>query len=184
MSLAAALLLLAADPAADLALLKAFEAPCAKVQDYPAMQAAAPGAGWQAIAESAAPRVAALIDKGRKAMEPDEKLLGATFQRAHAGRTVYLILSRVEMKDGMWGNGCRLYDFDAPQPIDISTVKKWIGKEPTGVQDLGGGLVKNLWEPWVDGYTFEANYVPAENALAKQWGLSGVVLVSGAIGGF
>lgn len=182
--IAAAFLLAAADPAADLALLQAFEAPCAKVEDYAAMQAAAPGAGWQAIEEGAAPRIKALLDKGRAEMGEGDKIQGAAFQRTHQGRTVYLILSRAEAKEGYWGNGCRAYDFDAAQPIDMAVVRTWIGKEPTGVQDLGGGLTRNLWEPWISGRTFEANFVPADSPLGKQWGLSGVVLVSSAIGGF
>lgn len=184
MSLSAAILLFAADPSADRALLEAFAAPCQHVEDYGKMTAAAPAAGWETIAETAVPRVASLIDKGRKALEDNEKMSGATFQRTHQGRPVYLIISRVEMKGGVWGNGCRVYDFDAPAPLDIATAKAWIGKEPTGVQDLGGGLIKHLWEPWVSGRTFEVNYVPASHPAGKAWGLSGVVLVSGAIGGF
>lgn len=174
----------AAEPAADRALLEAFAAPCQHVEDFDKMKAAAPGAGWEAIEETAVPRVAALVDKGRKALEGGEKMTGATFQRTHQGRSVYLILTRVEMDGGMWGNGCRVYDFDAPGPFDVATAKAWIGKEPTGVLDLGGGLIKYLWEPWVSGRSFELNYVPASHPDGRTWGLSGVVLVSSAIGGF
>ncbi|MES2444401.1 MAG: hypothetical protein V4574_16365 [Pseudomonadota bacterium] len=184
--LAAAALLLAGTQGApaDRVLLEAFEGPCQHVEDFAKMKAAAPGAGWEAIEETAAPRVAALLDKGRKALESDETMTGATFQRSHQGRPVYLILSRAEMKGGMWGNGCRVYDFDAPAPLDIAAAEAWIGKEPTGVQDLGGGLIKHLWEPWVSGRSFELNYMPASHPVAQAWGLSGVVLVSSAIGGF
>lgn len=180
----AALLLLAADPAADRVLLQAFEGPCRYVEDFEKAKAAAAPAGWEAIAEDAAPRVADLTARARAQMEAGEKMSGATFRRAHAGRTVYLILSRVEMDGGVWGNGCRVYDFDAPAPIALGTAKAWIGKDPTGTQDFGNGLVKHLWEPWVSGRTFELNYVPAGNALGQSWGLSGVILVSTAIGGF
>ncbi len=186
MTIAAALLLLAAaDPSADRALLEAFAAPCRHVDEkYAKMAEAALRAGWETIAESADPRVGALTEKGRKAMEPGEKLTGATFRRTHRGRAIYLILTRVEMEGGLWAHGCRVYDFDAAAPLDPATVEKWIGKKPTAKQDLGGGLVKHLWEPWVSGRSFEANFVPAEHPAGKSFGLSGVVLVSSAIGGF
>jgi hypothetical protein len=183
---ALALLLAApqADPAADRALLAAFEGPCQHVEDFDKMKAKAPGAGWQAIEESAAPRIAALMEKGRKQLEPGEKIREGLFQRTHRGRSVQLVLTNVRMDGGVWANGCRVFDFDAPSPIDLSTIKAWIGKEPTGVQDLGDGLAKHLWEPWVSGRSFETYYVPAANPQARAWGLSGAVLVSQAMGGF
>lgn len=186
MTTLAALLLLSApaDAAADRALLAAFERPCRHVEDFARMQAEAPRTGWQPVEEAAAPRAAALMAKGREQIRADEKLVEGLFQRTHQGRAVYLILTNVRMESGLWANGCRVYDFDAAAPIDLATVKAWIGKEPTAVQDLGGGLVKHLWEPWVSGRTFEANYVPADNPMGQAWGLSGIVLVSGAIGGF
>lgn len=183
---AAALLLtaMAVDAQADRALLDAFAGPCSQVERYEGMKAAAPDAGWAAAEESADPRLAALLDKGRKAMQADEKIAGATFARTHQGRSIYLVLTRVEMESGIWANGCRVFDFDAPAPIDPATAEAWIGKVPTGFQDLGEGLTKHLWEPWVDGRTFELNYVPADHAVGKAFGLSGVVLVASAIGGF
>ncbi|MCW3835328.1 hypothetical protein ACFQ1E_00265 [Sphingomonas canadensis] len=185
MLLAAASLLAAAaaDPSADLALLHAFEAPCSQVADIGAARAAAPAAGWTPIDEGDDARIARLAKLGREATEGEGTVTGSVFKRTHSGRAVFLFLSRFEDGEGYWGNGCRLYDFDAAEPMDFATVKSWIGKEPTGVVE-SQGITRRLWEPWVSGRTFEFSYVPASSAQAHATGLSGVVLVASAIGGF
>jgi hypothetical protein len=180
---AVSLLAAAADPAADRALLQAFEAPCRHVRDFAKIKAGALAGGWAEIAEDADPRVARLSKLGRDEVGSEGKLYGATYRRSHAGRAVFLIVSRFEDKDGVWGNGCRVYDFDASEAIAPETAEAWIGKPPTGTQVVPGGT-KHLWEPWVSGQSFELNYMPAGGEVEQRFGLRGVILVAQAIGGF
>ena len=183
MLLAAALIAAAATPQ-DTALLDAFAAPCRHVENFGKTKAEAVASGWAEMAEDSEPRIARIEKMGRDAMEGDGgKLLGARYRRHVGGRDVFLIVSRYEDKSGYWGNGCRVYDLDAPKAIELAVAQQWIGKPPTGSQQVAGGT-KHLWEPWVDGRTFELNYVPAGGEVATRFGLTGVVLVAQAIGGF
>lgn len=182
MLVAAALLLAGASDGT--ALLEAFAVPCAHVEDFDKTKAEALNGGWEEIADGADARLARLEKFGRDALEDENgKLLGARYRRTVDGRAVFLVVSRYEDKTGFWGNGCRVYDFDAPGALDQAVAERWIGKPPTGSEPVPGAS-RILWEPWVDGRTFELNYVPAGHPLVEQMGLVGVVLVSQAIGGF
>jgi hypothetical protein len=102
-----------------------------------------------------------------------------------AGREVFLIVSRHEDDSGIWGAGCRLYDFAATAPVDPALLEGWMGKPPTGVEAPAPGLSRRLWEPaWRDGITFEAAHVPQGHELGEAFGLSGNILLVQAIGGF
>jgi hypothetical protein len=181
-------LLLAAAPAQaspERAMLDAFKAGCSRTGEVEAMKADAAASGWTAMAEGSEPRVARLVKLGRDSVEADAKVSGATFRRALGGRDIFLIVSRYEDKEGIWGVGCRLYDFDATAPLDAGLLQAWMGRPPTGVQTPAPGLSKRLWEPgWRDGITIEVSHVPQNHPVGKTYGLSGNILVAQAIGGF
>ncbi len=183
----AALLLLAvqAAPAAEREMLDAFKAACGRVDTFDAMKTDAAAAGWEAIAEDADPRVARLHKIGREGVGGDGTISGATFRRVLGERHIFLIASRYEDKTGFWGNGCRVYDFAATGPVDGAALEAWMGKPPTGVEDLGTGLGRRLWEPaWRDGLTVEISHVPQGHPLGAMYGVEGNILIAQAVGGF
>jgi hypothetical protein len=188
MSILAALLLLAAPgPLPEREMLDAFKAACSRTgNDIEATQADAARTGWAPMADDGDSRIARLVKLGRDAVEKDGKATGSNFRRRLGGRDIFLIVSRYEDKTGFWGAGCRLYDFDAPAPIEPKLLETWMGKPPTGVQEPAPGLSKRLWEPagWREGVTVEVSHVPRKHPLGKQFGLSGNVLTAQAIGGF
>jgi hypothetical protein len=171
---------------AERQMLDAFKSACSRTgNDIEAMKKDAASSGWTAIAEGSEPRVDRLVKLGRESVEADAKITGASFRRALGGRAVFLIVSRYEDKDGIWGTGCRLYDFDATAALDAKMLQAWMGKPPTGVQSPAPGLSKRLWEPgWRDGITIEVNHVPQNHPAGQAYGLSGNILVAQAIGGF
>lgn len=176
----------ASAPAGDAATLDAFRGVCEKVDSLDAMKAAALAGGWEEIGDDVEPRLARLIKMGKEATEADGTNSGFNFRRQVEGRKLLLVASRYEDKSGFWGNGCRLYDFDAAVPIDSKLARDWMGKVPSGVQALGPTVgEKMLWEPgWRDGMTIEISHVPQASELKERFGLSGNVLVAQAIGGF
>jgi hypothetical protein len=190
MTLSAALLLLAAQAAPipappEREMLDAFKAACSRTGDLEKMKSDALAAGWEAVADEADPRIERLNRLGKEGVGADGTLAGASFRRTISGRQVFLIQSRYEDETGFWGVGCRGYDFEAAAPLDPALLEAWMGKPSTGVQDLGGGLGRRLWEPgWRDGVTIEVSHVPAGHPMGESFGLSGNILVAQAIGGF
>lgn len=185
--IAAATLLLLLQPASgpETGMLAAFRAACDRVDALEAMKTDAAAAGWEAIAEDADPRVARLHRIGREGVGADGTVSGATFRRTVGERELFLIVSRYEDESGFWGNGCRVYDFAATAPVDPAALEAWMGRPPTGVEDLGTGLGRRLWEPgWRDGLTIEISHVPPGHPLGEKFGLEGNVLIAQAIGGF
>lgn len=191
--LAAALLLLSAPPATPPAvpperqMLDAFKAACSRTgDDIEPMKADAARSGWTPMAEEGDPRIARLLKLGRDNVDKDGKISGATFRRALGGRDIFLVVSRFEDKEGIWGSGCRLYHFEAAAPLDAKLLERWMGKPPTGVQEPAPGLSKRLWEPsgWGKGITVEVGHVPQKHPLGERFGLSGNILTAQAIGGF
>lgn len=176
----------AAQAAAAREILDAFKAACARTgKDLEATKADAAGSGWTAMASDGDPRVSRLVKLGREATEKDGASAGATFRRAIGGRDIFLIVSRYDDRSGYWGSGCRLYDFEATEPLEGKLLESWMGKPPTAVQAPEPGLLKRLWEPgWRDGITVEVSHVPQNHPVGRQYGLSGNVLVAQAIGGF
>jgi hypothetical protein len=182
--------LLAASPAAgsasDSLMLEYFKSACHRTgSDIEAMKADASSSGWTVMPDDGDPRIARLVKMGREAADEDGKVSGANFRRSAGGRDIFLIISRYEDRTGFWGVGCRLYDFEASQPLDGRGLEAWIGKPPTAVQVPAPGLSKRIWEPgWRDGITLEINHVPQGDPVGQQYGLSGNILVAQAIGGF
>jgi hypothetical protein len=182
-----AALLFAAPAASAPQMLDAFKAACARTgSDIEPMKADAVRSGWAAMADDGDPRVARLVKLGREAIEKDGTGTGASFRLKVGGRDVFLIVSRYQDKSGFWGSGCRLYDFEAAEPLDGKLLEAWMGKPPTGVQEPAPGLSKRLWEPsgWREGISVEVSHVPRKHPLGQQYGLSGNILVAQAIGGF
>jgi hypothetical protein len=190
MQMLAALLLIAAQPAAaapapEREMLDSLKAACNRAGDLEAMKADAVAAGWAPMAEDAEPRIAALNKLGRDAIGDDGTATGANYRRTIGGRDVFLILSRYDDKSGFWGAGCRVYDFAATAPFDPAALESWMGKPPTGIQPPAPGLTRILWEPgWRDGITLEVSHVPHGHELGAKFGLQGNVLIAQAIGGF
>lgn len=187
--LLAALVLVApaqsAAASAEREMLDAFRSACSRTGEVEAMKADAAASGWKEMAEEVEPRVARLVKLGRDSVESDAKVSGATFRRTLGGRDIFLIVSRYEDKEGIWGVGCRLYDFDATRPIEAKLLDRWMGKPPTAIQEPAPGFTKRHWEPgWRDGITLEVNHVPQNHPVGKTYGLSGNILVAQAIGGF
>ena len=182
----AALLLAVQAPAADRPMLDSFRAVCDRVDDLAAMNAAASAEGWQEMPESGDPRVEKLTRAGREAVADDGEMSGAIFRRDLGGRTLFLITSRYVDESGYWGNGCRLYHFEADSALDPGLLAAWMGREPSGTQDLGGSAGRKLlWKPgWRDGLTVEVNHIRQDTEFAQTLGLSGNILVAQAIGGF
>jgi hypothetical protein len=189
--LAALLLAAPAAPApamaAELEMLKAFKAACARTgDDIGPVKSDAARSGWKAMPEDGDPRIARLVKMGRDATEKDGTATGATFRRRIGGRDLFLVVSRYQDQTGFWGSGCRLYDFEAAAPVDGKRLEAWMGRPPTGVQEPAPGLSKRLWEPsgWREGITVEVSHVPQKHPLGQRFGLSGNVLTAQAIGGF
>jgi len=167
-------------------MLDAFRTVCDKVNSLNGMKTAALASGWEEISDDAEPRLGRLIRLGTEATEDDGTNKGFNFRRPMNGRTLMLVASRYEDKSGAWGNGCRLYDFEATAAIDPKLLTKWMGRAATGVQELGPTVgLKRSWEPgWRKGMTVEVNHVPPQSKLKEIFGLSGNVLVATALGGF
>lgn len=173
--------------AAAAPLFAAFKAACFDVHKFDGVAPAATAAGWTEVAEAQAdPRVAAIVRKGFDAMrkeEPEARISGQIFRQRLDGRDTWLVTSRVVTKQGLWSNGCRAYDLDAPAALPRETLDAWVGKAPTSVQ-ASGNAAKRLWEPWQPGVSLEITYVPRDNPLGLTYGIQGLVLVSQSIGGF
>jgi hypothetical protein len=165
-------------------LLDAFRQVCEKVTDWNQLSTAASQSGWQVFDEAANPQLARINRIGREAVGTEGRMLGTSFRRTLAGRTVFLVVSRWEGARGIWGNGCRLYDFTAAAPVNRDLLVAWMGRAPTGNQSFGQAGSNLLWEPgWRDGLTVSVNHVPATSAFRERYGLSGNVLVAQALGG-
>lgn len=174
--------------AEDRALFAGFRQVCSQVRDLGKMERAARKSKWQAVAEDAHPNLAMLVRGGREAAmagEPEAKVSGAQFTRTLAGRTLWLVTSRYQDKDGYWGNGCRIYDFDAAAPLPLDLLVALMGKANTGSVPLPDGNVKHLWEPgWKSGHSVEVSYLTGTDPVSQKFGLKGQVLTAQAIGGF
>ena len=185
LTLAVLLLATAAPPAPpEREMLDAFKAACQRTGDLAAMKADALGTGWNEVAEDSDPRLAKITGVGREGVEKGETLSGGSFSATIGGRRLFLVQSRVDSKEGYWGAGCRLYDFEAAAPLDPALLEAWMGRKPTGVEDLGEGLGRLSWEPGWGPVTVNVNHVPAGHPVGATFGTQGNILVAQAIGGF
>jgi len=166
-------------------ILDAFRATCQRAGDLEQMKQDARSSGWEEIADNADPRIERLTRVGREMIGEGWTLTGATFRRTVAGTSLFLIVSRAEDENGVWGSGCRLYDFDAALPLAEDALRQWMGRAPTARPEAPSGHLKLVWEPgWRDGVTVEVNHVPQDSPYRETYGLSGNVFVAQAIGGF
>lgn len=174
--------------AGDRALFAGFKQVCSQVRDIAKMERAARKGKWQAVGEDADPRLAQLVRTGREAAlkdEPEATVSGAQFTRQLGGRTLWLVTSRYQDKEGYWGNGCRIYDFDAATPLPLDQLVTLMGKPNTGSVPMPDGNIKHLWEPgWKSGHSVEVVYISGTDPVSKKFGLKGQVLMAQAIGGF
>lgn len=172
----------------DRALFAGFKQVCSQVRDLRKMERAARKGKWQAVSEDANPQLAQLVRGGREAAlqgEPGATVSGAQFTRTLGGRTLWLVTSRYQDKDGYWGNGCRIYDFAAVAPLPLDTLIALMGKPNTGSVPLPDGNVKHLWEPgWKSGHSVEVSYLSGTDPVSQKFGLKGQVIMAQAIGGF
>lgn len=176
----------AAPASAERPMLDSLRSVCDEVDTLDGMKAAAIANGWEEFEEKAEPRIERLNKLGRDAIGTDGEATGANYRRSIGGRTLFLLVTRYVDKSGIWGNGCRLYDFEAEAGIPDSELEAWMARKPTGIQDPGTQYGRRLlWEPgWRDGLTVEVTHVPANSVYREQYGLSGNVLVVQALGGF
>lgn len=172
----------------DRALFAGFKQVCSQVRDLGKLERAARKGKWQPVGEDANPQLAQLVRKGREAAlkdEPDAEVSGAQFSRQLGGRTLWLVTSRYQDREGYWGNGCRVYDFDAASPLPLETLVALMGKPNTGSVALPDGNTKHLWEPgWKSGHSVEVVYISGTDPVSQKFGLKGQVLMAQAIGGF
>jgi hypothetical protein len=165
-------------------LLHQFRTVCDKVADYPGMSRAAAAGGWQPIEDAANAQLARINRTAREAIGSDGRYQTASFSRQAADQRWFLVVSRWEGEAGVWGNGCRIYDFAADRPIDRGPLEQWVGRPPTGNQSFGAVGSNLLWEPgWRNGMTVAVNHVPATSPFAARYGLTGNILVAQALGG-
>lgn len=185
----AALLLLAATtasqpyPAAEV--LGAFRAACENTRKFERLEKKLPKTGWEALPEGVEPRIAQLVAKGKAALEDGEKLDGHEYRKTVAGRSLYLVTSRVTDKSGIWAAGCRVYDFEASSPVADATLVEWMKREPTHKEELPNGGVIRKWEPgWRSGVGVDVDFAGHGGEFNAKFGLSGVVMIASSIGGF
>lgn len=187
--LGAALLMLAAPAASQpypaTEVLDAFRTACAQTRKFDRFEKQLPKKGWQPLPESAEPRIAQLVSKGKAALDDGERLDGHEYRKIVAGRQLYLVTSRVTDKSGIWASGCRLYDFEAGAPIADAKLVEWMKREPTHKQDLPNGGVIRKWEPgWRSGVGVDVDFAGHGGEFNAKFGLSGVVMIASSIGGF
>ncbi|MBK8376182.1 hypothetical protein [Sphingorhabdus sp.] len=185
----AALLLAAATPVAQPypadAVLAAFRKGCNDTRKFKALEKALPKQGWTMLAEGEASRVDKLVAKGKASLEADEKIEGHHYRRTVAGRELYLITSRVTDESGIWASGCRVYDFEADNPIRDEILVRWMKKPPTHKEEMPNGGVVRKWEPgWRSGVGVDVDFAGHGGDFNEEFGLSGVVLIASSIGGF
>ena len=172
-------------PPEERTILDAFRAACGRADDVEHMKEDALGTGWEAVPETANAQLEQLTRMGREMTGTGWRLSGATYRRTVSGHPLFLIVSRAENPDGVWGSGCRIYDFNAVQRIDSGLLDQWMGRTSTESSETLPGHFKLIWEPgWRDGVTVEVNHVPQDSPLREEFGLSGNVFVAQAIGGF
>ena len=189
MSLLSALLIAAqaapVDAPGDRAVLDAFRAACERVDDLEGMRADAVRGGWTPIEDADDERIARINRMGRESAADMARVEIASYRAELDGREHFLILSRFEDSNGLWGHGCRLYQFGAAAPIDADLLNRWMTRPPTGADDLPGYGSQRLWEPgWRMGMTVKAMHVPEDSRYRAQAGFYGNVLIADAIGGF
>src|SRR5687767_4973201 len=99
------------------------------------MRADAKAGGWRELAPGGDPRIDRLEKLGKEEAD-DGTLSGESYARTLGDAKLFLIVSRWESGDGYWGNGCRLYHFEANEALPLPTLEAWMGKAPSSVEDF------------------------------------------------
>ncbi|QPQ54152.1 hypothetical protein IC614_07180 [Allosphingosinicella flava] len=186
MSVTAVLALIAAAPSAYPAdaVLTAFEEACANVVDLDLARRELGKTEWQEFTPEVGTPVEKLISLGKEMLGDSIKMRPThAFRRTVAGESLHLILSGVEM-EGIWLNGCRLYDFEEERRIDPALVTAGLHRDPAETIERAGVLAKTVWEP---GYkaeheAMELYHIPKESPAKQALGVSGISLVAKAQG--
>lgn len=163
----------------------AFEAACSNVRVYDDVAKAAAGAGWSEVAEAQAdPRIAAIVDKGRRAAlgdEPTAVFNLRLYRQRIDGREVWLAASSLVSAEGWWTHGCHAYDLDMPAAPSREAIDSWVGGPPTAVL-AEANATKRVWAPWTAGASLQIAYVPRDNRSGARLGIQGLILVAQADG--
>jgi hypothetical protein len=164
-------------------LLHLFRSSCASVSEVDQMIEGALELGWERVESEVDDR----LRRQSRAVVAAENEVGrayhANFRKVLAGRKVYLNVSRYVSPSGTFSGGCRVYDFDAAEPIGIGSAERWMARPATKRLDLPGGAQRLFWEPgWNDLTVVTVNYVPQISWLVKEMGLSGVFLSAQNLG--
>ena len=150
---------------------------------YPGTVDQAKSVGWSDAATGAHRELDAVLsaaDSETTEMAKD----GWTFERASlsrviAGRTHYLVVTRVHAPQIITLIGCYLYDFDASEEIDPQPVSELIGN-PIARTIEDKGLVQYTWGPNVDTLprTLDTNlsFIADDSPHKATTGFSGLVL--------
>lgn len=164
------------------AVLEAFKDGCSDLASLATARTTAQRHGWQPIAGDAPSALKEVIARGKAAAmrDPDVKLLaGSAFQRTVGDRKLYLALSGVRFGKTE-SRGCRLYDFEAPSPLDQSVLANWVGRKPNSMESPLAGVTRSAWTPGIAPrhHDFEAVHVAAGAQLPFEVRLAGLVLAA------
>jgi hypothetical protein len=173
---AAALLLAVQAPAAeaspDRAMLEAFEATCSRIGNVEQALAAARTLGWEP-ADIRDPRIVQLQPSARRLGR--YTLAPVFFRRVVAGRELFLAIS--EPRDlGLYRSRvCRVWHFEAVEPIDSRLIDVWAGRS-VRMSSLAPGITGG-WEPeWRDGISLEiAHIAPDSPWRGGEWRFGNVL---------
>ena len=168
--------------------LNAFATACSGVENAAVNRASVAAAGWEEYQPDADDALGQIVAYGIEAIDeealeddesPTEMLPGSTWRMTVADRPLHLALSGVRIDD-ISSTGCRIYDFDAPQPPRIDALESWAVRTPTSTESPAEGLIKYIWNPGMKPGHMEmeiAFVAPGANPI-KDVPLSGLVLTA------
>lgn len=171
------------------AVLAAFATACSGIEDVEVARASARAAGWKEFEPDAASAIGRIVSLGAgmmaQAAPAVETIDGGVWRRDVAGRELFLVISGVRDPQ-VSSHGCRLYDLDAPAPIDAEDLRAWAARDPESAALGIPGGVKYVWNPGLKpGHMeMEASFVPQGAALPEPLAgipLSGLVLTASAV---
>ncbi len=179
--LSAALLLAASPVAADdypaKQVLQSFATACSGIENMAVAQASAAAAGWEGYEASRDSMLGRLLAMGRAEIAKDPKteyILGGTYQKTVADRSLHLVLTRV-VDETVSANGCRIYDFAAKRSLTVAELEGWTVRPPNATEAPAAGLIRHIWNPGLKPGHVEMNI----SFTAKDSELSGNIPVTG-----
>lgn len=171
-------------PARDV--LAAFATACSGIESLAVARASIEAAGWTKVEHVADSPITTLVNFGKAEFirqaaddsdEIDSELMdGDQYQMLVGGRKLYVAISGARF-DNVVGHGCRVYDFEADQPLDEQTLTDWAVRPPNDSQAIAGGIIKHVWNPGLKpGHMgMEISFIPQDWTLRDQFPLSGLV---------